>query len=235
VSRKPGEEFTLQAGELEMKFAWVPPGSFHMGGKKYKDEKPIHHVTITQGFYLGIVPVTQAQWQAVTADTPSHFRGNGRPVETVSWHDGQTFCAKLAALTGKPIRLPTEAEWEYACRADKATNYSSGNGKSALKKVGWFCENSGGKTQSVGKLEPNGWGLFDMHGNVWEWCADGKRIYPEESQTDPVGPSGALDARVLRGGSSGDNPDYCRAAFRLSYAPSARYDFCGLRVCFHLD
>ena len=122
---------------IEMKFAWVPPGSFLMGGTKYDQEKPAHRVTLSKGFYMGVFPVTQRQWLAVMGYNPSNFRGDDRPVEMVSWHDCQEFCEKLGNLTGKPIRLPTETEWEYACRAGTTTPYFTGEGPDALKRAGW--------------------------------------------------------------------------------------------------
>jgi formylglycine-generating enzyme required for sulfatase activity len=159
-----------------------------MGGNASDDEKPVHRVKLTKGFYMSLYPVTHVQWQGVMGYNPSEFRGNDRPVEQVSWDDCQEFCAKLAQLTGKPIRLPTEAEWENACRAGTTTDYCSGNGEDALKKVGWYSGNGNQQTQPVGKLAANAWGLFDMHGNVWEWCQDWKGQYPRENIEDYEGP-----------------------------------------------
>jgi formylglycine-generating enzyme required for sulfatase activity len=221
--------------EIEMKFAWIPPGGFLMGGDVNEDEQPVHRVTISQGFYMGIFPVTQAEWRAVMGYNPSQFPGDDRPVETVSWFDCQEFCEKMRGLTGKPVRLPTEAEWEYACRAGTTTEYSHGDGEDALKKVGWYYGNSNYQTHSVGKKKANQWGLFDNHGNVWEWCQDGPREYTAEDQTDPAGPSSKDDDRVVRGGCWGDPLESCRAACRESVAPAERDSFMGLRVCFRLD
>ena len=207
--------------DAEMKFAWIPPGLFLMGGNSVSDN-PQHRVTITKGFWMGIFPVTQAQWQDVMGYNPSNFRGDDRPVEQVSWTDCQEFCQKMAALTGKPIRLPTEAEWEYACQAGTSSEYWSGNGEDALKKVGWYSGNAGSQTHSVGeKKAPNPWGLHDMHGNVWEWCADWLGSLSAENQTDPQGASNG-DARVLRGGAFCDVAEGCHAAFRGRVAPAFR-------------
>jgi formylglycine-generating enzyme required for sulfatase activity len=232
--RKAGDVLTLRIrGDIGMKFAWVPPGPFRMGGK-YDTEKPGHRVTISLGFYFGVFPVTQAQWQAVMGYNPSRFRGGDRPVEQVSWHDCQEFSNKLALLTGRPIRLPTEAEWEYACRAGTTKDYHSGNNKTALTQVGWFGENSNDQTHPVGKLAGNAWGLFDMHGNVGEWCADGMRTYSAENETDPIEPDHA-DDRIVRGGAWCQNHHLCRAAWRGWDPTGVRYNITGLRVCFGLD
>jgi formylglycine-generating enzyme required for sulfatase activity len=220
--------------EIDMKFAWIPPGGFLMGSNANDGEKPVHRVTISQGFYMGIHPVTQAQWRAVMGYNPSNFQADDRPVETVSWDDCQEFCDKMRELTGKPIRLPTEAEWEYACRAGTTTEYYSGNGEEALKKVGWYSGNSNSQTHPVGKLPQNKWGLFDMHGNVWEWCQDLYAAYAPDNQKDPVNLQNG-DARVVRGGSWSSGHDDCRAAFRSRLAPATRDYKCGLRVCLRLD
>ena len=147
--------------KAEMKFAWCPPGTFLMGGNG-ESGNPQHRVTISKGFWMGVYPVTQAQWQAVMGYNPSNFPGADRPVEMVSWDDCQEFCQKMAELTGKPIRLPTEAEWEYACRAGTTDEYFSGNGEDALKKVGWYNGNSGKQTHAVGeKRSPTRGGIFE--------------------------------------------------------------------------
>ncbi len=220
--------------DAEMKFAWCPPGTFLMGGNGVSDN-PQHRVAISKGFWMGVYPVTQAQWQAVMGYNPSNFRGDERPVETASWDDCQEFCQKMAELTGKPIRLPTEAEWEYACRAGTTGEYCSGNGEDALKKVGWYDGNSGKQTHVVGeKKVANPWGLFDVHGNVWEWCQDLYATLGSENITDPINLNNG-DARVFRGGSWSGSAGDCRSAYRHWVAPGRRYNFLGLRVCFRLD
>jgi formylglycine-generating enzyme required for sulfatase activity len=223
---RPGDIVTNSLG---MKFAWIPPGTFLMGGDRFDDEKPAHRVTLTKGFYMSLYPVTQEQWQVVMGSNPSRFQGADRPVETVTWNDCQDFCERLAKSMSTPVRLPTEAEWEYACRAGTTTDYHGGNGEGALKKVGWFSGNSNGQTKPVGLLAPNAWGLYDMHGNVGEWCQDWHGPYPEDDVKDPSGPE-AAGYRSLRGGSWNYPPEFCRAAHRLWFAPSSRSCDFGCRV-----
>jgi formylglycine-generating enzyme required for sulfatase activity len=220
--------------DAEMQFAWIPPGPFLMGGNG-QNPNPQHRVTITKGFWMGVFPVTQAQWQAVLGYNPSNFRGDDRPVEMVSWDDCQEFCKKLAELTGKPTRLPTEAEWEYACRAGTTTEYWNGNAEESLKKAGWYGGNSGRQTHTVGELKsPNPWGLHDVHGNVWEWCQDWYGGLTTANQTDPTGqPKG--ENRVVRGGAWNYDAPVCLAAFRNNYVPGTRSGSIGLRVCFRPD
>jgi uncharacterized protein (TIGR02996 family) len=223
---------------VDMTFAWIPPGTFLMGSppseqNRYKNESQ-HKVTLTKGFYLGVHEVTQAQWQAMIGDNTSFFKGDNLPVETVSWEDCQAFCEKLSQLDGKHYGLPTEAEWEYACRAGTTTAYFFGDDPSHLGDYGWFYDNAERKTHDVGTKIPNAWGLFDMHGNVWEWCQDWYGPHGKKHLRDPQG-SNNEEARVVRGGSWYGLMEDCRAAFRFRYAPGNRiYNF-GLRVCFRLD
>jgi formylglycine-generating enzyme required for sulfatase activity len=226
---------------IEMKFAWIPPGRFLMGNDKGEsDEKPMHRVTITRGFWMGIYPVTQSQFEAVLSYNPSQFKGNNdsslHPVEMVNWSDAKEFCQEFSKLTERPIRLPTEAEWEYACRAGSNTDYWSGSGEAPLKRVAWYGGTAGtskGQTQPVGKLDKNSWGLFDVHGNVWEWCEDPISGYSAEDDVDPLSLSGL--GRVLRGGAWNSNADACRAAFRNWKDSATRSASFGFRVCFRLD
>ncbi len=220
--------------DAEMKFAWCPPGTFLMGGNGISDN-PQHRVTLSKGFWMGVYPVTQAQWQAVMGYNPSNFRGDDRPVEMVSWDDCQECCQKMAELTDKPIRLPTEAEWEYACRAGTTGDYFSGNGEDGLKKVGWYDGNSGKQTHVVGeKKVANPWGLFDVHGNVWDWCQDLYATLGSENIKDPVNLQNGA-ARVFRGGSWNLSTVNCHSACRRWSAPGSRLNLLGLRVCFRLD
>ncbi len=221
-------------GGTTMRLTLIPPGTFLMGGNGQSDN-PQHRVTLSKGFWVGVYPVTQSQWQAVMGSNPSHFRGDNRPVESVTWDDCQEFCKKVTDLTGKPIRLPTEAEWEYACRAGTTGEYFSGNGEDALKQVGWYFGNSGDQTHAVGeKQAPNPWGLHDVHGNLWEWCQDLYAPLDSEDISDPIYLNSG-DTRVVRGGSWSSHAEYCLAAHRAWFAPGDHNFNFGLRVCFRLD
>ena len=162
--------------------------------------KTQHEVTITKPFYMGKYVVTQEQYEAIMGNNPSHFKGAQNPVEMVSWDDAQAFCQKLSKKSGKTVRLPTEAEWEYACRAGTSTKYYSGDSEEDLKRVAWYEANSNDTTHPVGQKEPNKFGLYDMHGNVWQWCQDWYGDYTANEVADPQGPAQGA-SRVLRGGS----------------------------------
>ena len=232
-------EPTIEKADLGMKFVLIPAGSFLMGSqispeeaaRRYggeakwsKDEHPPHLVEITKPFYLQTTEVSQAQWKKVMGDNPSKFKdcGDHCPVERVSWYDAQKFINKLNQMEGKnKYRLPTEAEWEYACRAGKKTVFAFGDDVIQLGEYAWYFDNSKGKTKPVGKRRPNAWGLYDMHGNVWEWCQDWYDDYPSNSVTDPIGPDKG-EERVLRGGSWHDNSWSLRSANRGGYNPGDR-------------
>jgi len=163
---------------------------------------------------------------------PSHFNNGGDdcPVEQVSWDDAQEFIRKLNQKEGADnYRLPTEAEWEYACRAGSTTAYCFGDDESRLKEYAWYDKNSDSKTHPVGLLKPNAWGLYDMHGNVWEWCQDWYGDYPSDAATDPIGAT-VGSYRVLRGGSWSYFARYCRAAYRDAYSPGGRRNYYGFRL-----
>ena len=217
--RKPALDFVL-----------IPAGSFVMGSDdRCDDEKPAHKITLTKPFYIGKYLVTQEQYQAVMDANPSYFKGAKNPVEFVSWDDAQEFCKKLSASSGLAVRLPTEAEWEYACRAGSKAAYCFGNNETKLGKYAWYSTNSGNTTHPVGEKKPNRFGLYDMHGNVWEWCQDWYGEYTAKTAKNPTGPAtGAF--RVLRGGSWFSNPAYCRAACRRRNNPDLRYRSIGFRV-----
>ena len=232
-----GESPTGKAARL--RWRWAPPGRFIMGSPetevgRYSREGPQHEVTLTRGFWICDTPVTQEFWQAVTGNNPSRFVDFSRPVENVSWNDVQDFVAKLnAAIPSLAASLPTEAQWEYACRAgSKSPLYPTEDGDGSMKILGtnnapaldpiaWYGGNSGVEfelengwdssdwsekqfphrragTHPVARKKPNAWGLYDMLGNVWEWCADGAREYRDQPEADPVGPQ--VESRVIRGG-----------------------------------
>jgi formylglycine-generating enzyme required for sulfatase activity len=223
------ETFTNSLG---MEFILIAAGVFTMGdggrGEAYR-------VTISRPFYLGKYQVTQAQWVAVMGSNPSHFKGERNPVENVSWNDAQTFIQRLNEQedTGK-YRLPTEAEWEYAARAGATSAYSFGNNPGQLIRCAWFKDNSDKQTHPVGELQPNAWGLYDMHGNVWEWVNDWYGIYPASAVADPCGPSSG-DSRVLRGGSWLNDAWYLRSASRCFYAPDYCLERFGFRLALYPD
>ncbi len=200
-----------------MTFARIQAGIMQMGSAVFDDEQPVHEVRISRPFYLGKYPVTQGQWEAVMGDNPSYFRGNrNRPVEHVAWEAVQAFIRKLNEAEGRPVyRLPTEAEWEYAARAGFATVYGFGDDQSRLHRYAWYANNSGGKTHPVKQLKPNAWGLFDMHGNVWEWTQDwySDTYYTSSPRHDPPGPDTGL-YRVVRGGGWDCRAGDCRSASR---------------------
>jgi hypothetical protein len=200
----------------------------------YRPERPQHRVLISQPFWFGKFEVTQEQWQAVTGKNPSKFKGAKNPVEMVSWHDVQSFLQGLRAKSRKPFRLPTEAEWEYACRAGAATQYGFGDERERLSDHAWWVRNSEYRTHPVGSKRSNRWGLHDTHGNVWEWCQDGYVDYAAGAQTDPTGPNDA-DRRVVRGGSRTCSEFDCRSAFRGGWHATLGNYSNGFRVARSLE
>jgi formylglycine-generating enzyme required for sulfatase activity len=212
-------------GGVTMKLVLIPAGKFMMG-----EEKDRHEVTISKPFYIGVTEVIQPQYQAIMGTNPSNFKGATKPVESVPWDDATEFCKKLSEKTRQAVRLPTEAEWEYACRAGTATAFSFGDADSALGDYAWYSANRGfDTTHPVGQKKPNAWGLYDMHGNVFEWCADWYGDYPKGAVTDPQGPASGTN-RVLRGGCWEYDPALCRSASRYIYLPGLRHDYYGFRV-----
>ena len=227
---------TFIVNGVAFKMVKVAGGTFQMGATSeqgsdvWKEEKPIHSVTLSD-YYIGQTQVTQQLWEAVMGSNPSYFTGdNRRPVESVSWDDCQEFIEKLNRLTGKNFRLPTEAEWEYAARGgnkSRGYKYSGSNNPDA---VAWYDDNSGGKTHPVAQKQSNELGLYDMSGNVWEWCADRYGDYSSKnSQTNPTGPSTG-SFRVLRGGNCYNFAGHARVSNRIRYSPGSRYDRSGLRL-----
>ena len=212
----------------------VEGGTFMMGATSEmknpnSNEKPVHQVTLTNDYYMGKYEVTQALWQAVMGSNPSEYKGDNLPVETVSWNDCQKFISKLNSLTGRMFRLPTEAEWEYAARGGKESRGYQYSGSSNISDVAWYDENSGSKTHPVGTKQANELGIYDMTGNVWEWCSDWYSSYSSSSQTNPTG-SDSGSARVSRGGGWNCNASYCRLSVRFYYTPDFRLDILGLRL-----
>jgi formylglycine-generating enzyme required for sulfatase activity/tRNA A-37 threonylcarbamoyl transferase component Bud32 len=229
----PLEELTNSLG---IKLKLIPTGAFQMGSSDGNDnEKPVHAVRITKTFYLGVTEVTNAQWQAVMgSEPPSTWKDADRPVEMVTWTDAVEFCRKLSErpderAAGRVYRLPTEAEWEHACRAGTTTKWASGDDEKALGEFAWFDGNSGGQTNSVGRKRPNAWGLHDMHGNVWEWCSDWAGDYAVGELADPTGPAGG-SKKVIRGGCWNHLAGGCRSADRRRFVPSTRGDGLGFRL-----
>ncbi len=210
------EKLTKQGNSIGMKFTLISAGEFYMGSQERNDEKPVHKVKINNPFYLGTYPVTQRVWKAVVGDNPSYFKGDDLPVEQVSWDDVQKFLKKLNEKEGTDkYRLPSEAEWEYACRAGTTTGYSFGNDKSELGKYAWYNDNSERKAHPVGQKKPNPWGLYDMHGNVWEWVQD--RWHRDYNGAPADGRAWEVEdgaVRVFRGGCWFGGAWLCRSAFR---------------------
>ena len=230
---------------IGMKLVLIPKGKFTMGSPESEearfDDETQHEVTISKDYYLGVHEVTQAQYEKVMGTKPSYFQGDetkgsssNHPVEQVSWEEAVEFCKKLSDLpeekaAGRVYRLPTEAQWEYACRAGSKSAYISGESSKSLGDYAWFGGNSNGQTHPVGEKKANAWGLYDMHGNVWEWCSDWYGDYPKGAVSDPVGIRGG-SYRVIRGGGWNDVAAYCRSAYRHWYVPSFRRSYIGFRL-----
>jgi formylglycine-generating enzyme required for sulfatase activity len=195
----------------------------------YDWEKPAHEVTLSAPYYLGKFEITQEQYQQIMGDNPSRFKGRDLPVETVSWDDAQAFCKKVSEKTGSVVRLPTDAEWERACRAGTKTTYYTGDAETDLDRAEWYDKNSKSTTHPVGQKTSNAWGVHDMHGNVWEWCADWFEAYKSDPAVDPQG-TAQDQGRVLRGGSWRHPPGNCRSADRDWNYPGSRNDNVGFRV-----
>ena len=235
-----GQGFSIN--EAQQRMRWIRPGTFMMGSPESEEgriehEGPQHEVEISEGFWLFDMPCTQALWQAVMANNPSQFSDNAEnPVEQVSWQDVQEFIKNINQIVPDlNLTLSTEAQWEYACRAGTTTATYAGdlsikNYKAKqLEEIAWYRGNSNSSTHKVGTKLANDWGLYDMLGNVWEWCKDGARTYSEDSEVDPKGPMKEAGARVLRGGSWNLSARYVRAALRLANSPDYRVDDFGFR------
>ena len=238
-SSQSGNALTIPVKNgINIEMVKVEAGSFDMGATSemqnpYSDEKPVHRVTLTNNYYVGKYEVTQALWQAVMGSNPSNFKGDALPVEQVSWNDCQDFISKLNAMTGKSFRLPTEAEWEYAARGGKKSRGYQYSGSNTLGDVAWYLLDwyfdDSGSTHAVGTKQPNELGIYDMTGNVWEWCQDWKGSYSSSPQTNPTGAASGSN-RVLRGGSWYNSAKRCRASCRIGITPGGRDDNLGLRL-----
>ncbi|QTA92196.1 formylglycine-generating enzyme family protein [Desulfonema magnum] len=229
---------------IGMEFVYIPPGRFMMGSPRgeagrYDDRETQHEVTLTSGFYMQTTEVTQSQWESVVKKNPSYFKdcGGDCPVEQVSWNDVQEFVWKLNQMekSGR-YSLPTEAQWEYACKSGTTTRFNWGNEEDCFKAnygvsfVHHKCKGiNPGKTMKVSSFPPNSLGLYDMHGNVWEWCLDRFNLYVSNSATDPAGAYAAVE-RVYRGGSWSVSARYCRSANRDSGNPNDRLSSLGFRL-----
>ena len=225
---------TYTANGVSFDMMMVKAGTFTMGATSemkdpYSEEKTTHQVTLTNDYYIGKTEVTQALWKAVMGNNPSYFKGDNLPVEEVSWDDCQKFISKLNSLTGQNFRLPTEAEWEFAARGGNNSNHYQYSGSNELGDVAWYDGNSGDKTHVVATKQPNELGLYDMSGNVWEWCSDWFGNYSSSSLTNPTGPNSGSN-RVNRGGSWSNNARYCRSSYRNYYTPVSSCFNLGLRL-----
>jgi len=240
VSRPQILTETLPGG-IKLELIKIPAGSFIMGANEDDNEKPPHKVTLKE-FYLGKYPVTQEQYQAVMGNNPSRFKDNPKnPVEQVSWNDAKEFCRKLKQITGEDFRLTAEAEWEYACRAGSQTSYYFGDDESQLGEYAWYSPNSDSKTHPVGQKKPNNWGLYDMSGNVWEWCEDSWHD-SYANKPENIKDNGNIiwldsnnSSHILRGGSWNDNSRDCRSAYRYWFLAELRINFFGFRLALSIS
>ena len=229
---KVGDYFYVNGVSFDM--VYVEGGTFDMGATSeqgsdaYDNEYPVHSVTLSD-YYIGKCEVTQELWEAVMGSNPSNSMGAQKPVESVSWNDCKNFIKKLSSLTGRTFRLPTEAEWEYAARGGNKSLHYKYSGSDNIKNVAWYSSNSGYTTHAVGTKTANELGIYDMSGNVEEWCSDWYGGYSAGAQTNPQGPSSGSN-RVLRGGSCGHDARRCRVSNRFSYDPSISNNSFGLRL-----
>ena len=229
-SVKDGQNKVYTVNGVSFKMLAVKGGTFQMGSDDwYEWEKPVHQVTLSD-YYIGETEVTQELWNAVMGSNPSYFTGSmQRPVEMVSWNDCQTFISKLNQLTGETFRLPTEAQWEYAaCGGNKSKGYTY-SGSNEIDEVAWYDDNSDEMTYHVKTKAPNELGIYDMSGNVWEWCSDWYGSYSSAAQTDPTGPATGY-YRVTRGGSWYESASLCRVAIRGGSTPAYSDFSLGLRL-----
>ncbi|MCX7049160.1 MAG: formylglycine-generating enzyme family protein [Candidatus Sumerlaeota bacterium] len=224
------QTYVESAAGLDMKMVWIKGGTFWMGSNdNSSNEKPAHEVAL-DGYWLGETEVTQAQYEPIMGQNPSKFIEANYPVDYVSWNDAMEFCRRLSQKTGKKYSLPAEAQWEYACRAGSRGKYCFGDSISELGDYAWYRENSNEQTHPVRQKKPNAWGLYDMHGNVLEWCADWYGEYSSGRTANPVGANQG-SSRVYRGGSWDNGADFCRSAIRFKDVPMLANLGLGFRVC----
>lgn len=228
LNRPPIVPLETVTNSVGMKLSRIPAGTYQMGSADGEpDESPPRNVTFSRPFFMSLTEVTQEQWQKVMGTNPSHFKGPELPVEMISWHDATRFCAKLSERESMNYRLPTEAEWEYVCRAGSTTDFYWGNTFDAMYAV--TSHDSNGQPKTVGSLEPNRWGFFDTSGNVWEWCEDWYDEYTDGQVSNPTGPAEGRH-KVLRGGSWFSYPHRTKSANRINSDPEARLNYVGFRV-----
>ena len=223
-----GQRLVKKVNGVEFAFRWCPPGKFTMGSPNneawHHNDEIQHEVTLTKGFWMLESEVTQSMWQVVMGNNPSRFKGPNRPVEQVNWGECQEFCRRLSSKLGAKFTLPTEAQWEYACRADSTGMYAGD-----LFSMGWCKDNAGGTTHPIGQKQPNAWGLYDMHGNVWEWCQDQKGGNTTVPLVDPVISTGSTNY-IIRGGGWADFTQNCRSARRYEHPQDRRDGNGGFRI-----
>ena len=236
------EELSIPVGDgIELLLVYIPSGEFQMGsslddGDRREEEYIQHTTVIDRGFYISKYEITQAQYAAIMANNPSTVIEPKLPVDSVIWQEAKSFCAKLTdklnSLGDVSLRLPTEKEWEYSCRAGTQSAYCAGEGERALRKVAWYRQvgsESVNRTKPVGQFDANRWGIHDMHGNVWEWCEDSYVTHPISEEVDPNSP-GNVPYRAVRGGSWNVDPSYCRSASRRGEPPQIRMNDIGFRI-----
>ena len=219
---------SAELNKLINNMVYVSGGTFIMGGDESSDQTPTHSVTLSS-YYICKYEVTQALWRTVMGSNPSKFKGDNLPVEQVSWNDCQTFINRLNNYTGRNFRLPTEAEWEFAARGGNYSRHYKYSGSNYISDVAWYCDNSGNRTHPVGTKQANELGLYDMSGNVWEWCSDWYGSYSSYSQSNPTGATSGF-GRVERGGNWCGLARYCCSPHRSYYAPGNSFDDLGLRL-----
>ena len=219
---------SAELNKLINNMVYVSGGTFIMGGDESSDQTPTHSVTLSS-YYICKYEVTQALWRAVMGSNPSKFKGDNLPVEQVSWNDCQTFINRLNSYTGRNFRLPTEAEWEFAARGGNYSRRYKYSGSNYIGDVAWYADNSGNRTHPVGTKQANELGLYDMSGNVWEWCSDWYGSYSSYSQSNPTGATSGF-GRVERGGNWCGLARYCCSSHRSYYAPGNSFDDLGLRL-----